>query len=346
MAKNLSKALGTMNLSDLAQMIQAQGRGRDTVLAHITPKEAALLKARGGRGSINPVTGLPEFEEEYYGPEMDYTATSEAPPMPVPQEYQSYSPIAEQESQDYFSTTPQQTYTPPVAETPIQPVPTLPQERVSGYDVEGGGYYPGGGEVPTAEEGKITSTMEEEQKRQQQRVVGRPPAVAGEKGFDWGKLAYGLGLGALGGMNIAQTRRAQQQAQQSQAQLQALATPYQQQGAQLMSQAQTGALTPQNQRILEAARAQAQQRIARTGGVGVQQAANTVADLQARLLENQYNLGLRVSQIGDAYAQGAIRTGMEADRAINQANAQFYAQLAQLAAPLFLGQRPIYQTGV
>lgn len=47
----------------LAQMLQDEGRGRDTVLAHITPEEAALLKRRGGRGSVNPVTGLLEFED-------------------------------------------------------------------------------------------------------------------------------------------------------------------------------------------------------------------------------------------------------------------------------------------
>jgi hypothetical protein len=44
-------------IADLAQY----GRFGDTMLAHITPEEAALLKARGGSGTINPVTGLPEF---------------------------------------------------------------------------------------------------------------------------------------------------------------------------------------------------------------------------------------------------------------------------------------------
>ena len=51
MANTLSKSLG-LNLADLAEMIRSKGRGKDTILAHITPKEAALLKRRGGRGSI------------------------------------------------------------------------------------------------------------------------------------------------------------------------------------------------------------------------------------------------------------------------------------------------------
>jgi hypothetical protein len=45
----------------LAQMMQQQGRGGDTVLAHITPDEARMLKRRGGAGTRNPVTGLLEF---------------------------------------------------------------------------------------------------------------------------------------------------------------------------------------------------------------------------------------------------------------------------------------------
>lgn len=38
-----------------------QGRMGDTMLAHISPEEAALLKARGGAGTINPQTGLPQY---------------------------------------------------------------------------------------------------------------------------------------------------------------------------------------------------------------------------------------------------------------------------------------------
>jgi hypothetical protein len=37
------------------------GRQGDTMLAHITPQEAMMLKRMGGSGSINPYTGLPEF---------------------------------------------------------------------------------------------------------------------------------------------------------------------------------------------------------------------------------------------------------------------------------------------
>lgn len=48
---------GLTNVRSLA----AQGRLGDTMLAHISPEEAAMLKARGGAGTINPQTGLPQF---------------------------------------------------------------------------------------------------------------------------------------------------------------------------------------------------------------------------------------------------------------------------------------------
>ena len=51
------------DLQLLAMMVQTAGRGRDTVLAHITPKEAAFLKLMGGSGTVNPQTGLMEFED-------------------------------------------------------------------------------------------------------------------------------------------------------------------------------------------------------------------------------------------------------------------------------------------
>jgi hypothetical protein len=69
--KNLAEVLQTdvttnLPVAALAQIVRSKGRGRDTVLAHITPREARKLKREGGRGSINPDTGLPEFEVGYF----------------------------------------------------------------------------------------------------------------------------------------------------------------------------------------------------------------------------------------------------------------------------------------
>jgi hypothetical protein len=48
-------------IADAARIVANQGRSGDTMLAHITPEEARMLRKMGGVGTINPVTGLPEF---------------------------------------------------------------------------------------------------------------------------------------------------------------------------------------------------------------------------------------------------------------------------------------------
>lgn len=54
-------AMAEGGLADMAKYLASKGRNGDTMLAHITPSEARLLKAMGGSGTINPQTGLPEF---------------------------------------------------------------------------------------------------------------------------------------------------------------------------------------------------------------------------------------------------------------------------------------------
>jgi len=53
-----------MSLHNLAHHVRAKGRGKDTMLVHMTPREVqglqALAKAKGGTLTINPETGLPE----------------------------------------------------------------------------------------------------------------------------------------------------------------------------------------------------------------------------------------------------------------------------------------------
>ena len=48
-------------LAMAARRLQAAGRNGDTQLAHINPREAAMLRRAGGSGTINPATGLPEY---------------------------------------------------------------------------------------------------------------------------------------------------------------------------------------------------------------------------------------------------------------------------------------------
>jgi len=54
-------AMARGGIAEAARMVASKGRNGDSMLAHITPSEAKLLKSRGGSGTINPETGLPEF---------------------------------------------------------------------------------------------------------------------------------------------------------------------------------------------------------------------------------------------------------------------------------------------
>jgi len=89
-------------LHDAAEAVRSAGRGGDTVLAHINPREAALLKAHGGSGTINPKTGLLEFDEYDPGP-----SSSSGGSDPGPSSYYDPGPIIYSydttPSMDYFS---------------------------------------------------------------------------------------------------------------------------------------------------------------------------------------------------------------------------------------------------
>jgi hypothetical protein len=51
-------------IADAVRIVASQGRNGDTMLAHITPEEARMLRSQGGSGTINPQTGL----QEYFNP--------------------------------------------------------------------------------------------------------------------------------------------------------------------------------------------------------------------------------------------------------------------------------------
>jgi hypothetical protein len=49
-------------IAEAARAVAREGRGNDSMIAHITPREANLLRAHGGMGTINPSTGVLEFD--------------------------------------------------------------------------------------------------------------------------------------------------------------------------------------------------------------------------------------------------------------------------------------------
>jgi len=343
----LSKALG-MDLPALAEMLRAKGRGKDTMLAHITPKEAALLKRRGGSGSVNPDTGLPEFE--------DSGSYDFSPPEPA-------SPTYDVVSTPSGGGAP--TFTPTQAETgvPVQVSPSYtpggdayaPAPSASGktaYDVldQFGQTTPYGVPQPSqpnlVQSGPAFPTVTSAPSATAPGVVSPAQQAAAPTKPDqpsWtdkltkaitdpntlARLGLTAGLGAFG---ASQVRKAGTQTQAATQEQKAIAQPYTQQGQQLVTQAQQGTLSAASQQALDAAKAQVNQNIANRGGVGSQQASNQIANLYQSLIDNQYKYGLQIMQIGDNITLGAIKSGLQLDTQLQATTNNFYAQLASIAA--------------
>jgi hypothetical protein len=345
MAK-LSKLLKTDvmamgDISALAELLQGYGRGKDTVLAHITPKEAALLKSRGGRGSRNPQTGLLEFEG---GDEaFSYTDFGAAPaaetgggaPVPAAAPVDTSAGGAGLTSKlpaEGYALAPADTsggdlgggftYTPGASE---QGVRVSPQQAAAFAPVQ----VPQG-PTPLG----LTAGPESTDLTSQYGTQAPSPEKSLLAGLSPDKLRLALGAG-LGGLGVLQARRAASQAQAAKRDIAALGEPYQQQGQALIAAAQRGELTPANQQALQAASAQLQQGIAQRGGVGVAQAAQTLANLQNNMLQQQYTYGLQVAQIGDQYAQRAVQAGLQQDKEL-----QALMQGLAMSFGSFAGSRP------
>lgn len=356
----IDKAL-KMDLPALAEMLRSKGRGRDTILAHITPKEAALLKRRGGRGSTNPDTGLPEFEEDFnydigFGPDQ-YT------PQPTPQEIQGTT-FTPQENAMYGYSDSAPTFDPnaqvqQTVEGPVGPASfNAPGAQAGDIPVMAGtgattglyqnNKYPSAGQMTSYAAGTgvptdiaqtdvpvapTPLTAAKDQSYLDKLLDPKTLAALGLTGTQLanmaGRTVAATGLGAYG---ANQARQAAGQIQAATQQQQNIAQPYQTQGQTLVRQAQSGELTPASQQAYQAAKAQLLQGVASRGGVGAQQVANQLSNVYQTLLNNQYTYGINVAQIGDNIALGAIRTGLQLDQTLNQATTSFYTQLANLIA--------------
>jgi len=337
---NLNQALGT-DLAALAKLLRSKGRGKDSVLAHITPQEAALLKRRGGRGSINPYTGLPEFDDE---PSPDVVPVEQAPApvsQPAPSSASSdNAPIASDTNLTPSDSTvsPQTTtsaFTPEEMQQGSQRDMSTPFQNVSAADTVAArtalgmtSVDPGPAPTPTVTPDQQTKTPGD----------GTKPKSLSDILSDPSNLLKGAGALGLGAFGASQASKAAGQVNAATAQQQAIAAPYQQQGQQLVAQAQAGQLSPASQQAYAAAKAQLNQQAANRGGVGVQQAANQIATIYQTLLNNQYTYGLNVAQIGDNIAIGAIKQGLQLDQTLNTATTNFYSQLAQMVGSGFAPQ--------
>jgi hypothetical protein len=173
-------------------------------------------------------------------------------------------------------------------------------------------------------------------------AAGVPTPKAPEKSF-FDKLSteqlmrMGLGLGGAG-LGAIKARQGAKQIQAATEEQKALGAPYQAQGRELIRAAQAGELTPASQQAYQAVQAQLAQGAATRGGVGAAQASAQLEAFRQQLLDNQYKFGLNVAQVGDSIALGAIKSGLQLDRQLQQATSNYYTSLASMA-----GGMPIYQ---
>ena len=312
------------DLRKIARLLQDKGRNGDTILAHINPREAALLREQGGSGTINPETGLMEFEDGLdYSPEQGgYTAPDVG----------AYSPEqAGFEAPEIFS--------PPISVSNLDL--TADQQRGTSYfdQAYGAGALPqlDSGPIPDAARLRTAQPFDVTQERIAAEPLQTGARAPQEKSFleslQGGDKAR-LGLAGVQGLSTAlMARKARAGAQRGAEQIRQVGAPYTQQGLAERSAAQRGELTPVGQQQLDAMRARAAQAGVARGGVGVAQQQRAEEDLRQRLNAARELFGLQLSQMGDKYTMDAIKAGMQADAEVNQLYNQMFGNLARIAAP-------------
>ena len=339
------------DVRQIARLLQ-QKAPENHMLAYITPEEAQFLKDRGGSGMPDPETGIPSFQEENFSYDMygetaspNYTATYETnqPEFPIP-EFNAAQPAA---SFDPYQFVPARSAVEPVSAQPVStnafsgekvyPTFLSLDERPGGYNrfVEARGGKPidtsrgfdGSTKIDTA----VTPT-----------VGDRFRDLSKSLGVKEDTLAR-MGLGGLQALlGARQARQAREDAQKAKEEQQKLAAPYQTKGAELQRQAQAGELTPVGQQQMQTVQAQAAQAATARGGVGAQQTAARVENLRNQLLQQQNDYGLKLSGIGDQILLGSIRTGLEADRYVNQLTYSYFTNIART----LVGAPTVIQYGV
>ena len=323
------------------------------MLAYINQEEADLLKARGGSGKPHADTGVPSFADvgDYtefdtpmpaYDPQASARATESAASQGesgASPSIRSYLPSYTEGADSgasvglgggavpmtdassgyyrpyYADPVAPEAATPASAEgtTPFRDALATPRETGARESFDTSTIAPGGSEAPAT---KVDKGI-------------------GAEAKDWWKglgkdTKARLGIGGVQSiLGAYQVSQSMEQAKKYREDMAKLAQPYQAEGKKLIAQAQSGELTPAAQQQLQAAQAQAAQGAQSRGGVAAQQSMMAVENMRQQLLQNQYDYGLKVTGIGDSIASGAIRTGMEADRYVNQLASSYASNVAR-----------------
>ena len=326
MTSSLKKIIGMGgDVRKIAALLQSKAP-KGHKLAYINDEEAALLKSRGGSGKPHADTGIPSYELD---DNLALQGDSSGGPSEVAPTQATYG------GDTYSSAAPVDigfgpgSYSPPVAPTgEAAQLSSFPKPIDTGVSPDAAKLQAEGGRQLAA----MQPTSDTEAKSDT-----TPDAGAKSKTGMSDETMKRLGLaGVLGVLGNRQASQAAASGQAGAQQLQNLAAPYQQSGAQLQAQAQRGELTPAAQQSLQAVQAQAAQSATNRGGVGAQQMQAQVEAFRQQLLAQQYDYGLKLSGIGDNIAMGAIKTGLQADQYVQQLTNNYYSNIARVA----LGSAP------
>jgi hypothetical protein len=306
MAKQLAALLGGgLDLKALAEMLRRQGRGQDTILAHITPQEAALLKSRGGAGTMNPATGLPEFEDGGFLGSYEDIVPAEQQGF----DNQVFSPGTVSQPIDmsnaFIYSAPADTMEPAQTQPQFEPamtrsftpqLPQMPNEFVGPQQVRDF-------KQEAIDQGAAPGrSFEDMLKTGAKQVLGTREGLAG--------------LGTLA--SIYQARQAGQQARRMQQELSQIGAPNRALGQEMIARGQRGELTPVQMQQMAALDARQKQQLAQRGltsGTAQQQQQARMQEMQQRGAQDLIDQGIKIAGIGDQYQAAAIRAGYAADQA-------------------------------
>jgi hypothetical protein len=340
--KSLTGMGGVGNARELAEMLRQMGRGRDTILAHITPEEAQMLMDAGGSGDTNPNTGLPEFQEDY-GQLLasEFNQDSEFDPY-MGQQVTSASGGITPEAEAY--------YTQSAARQEPGQTDFGPQDRFFGQDFQAQpamdiGFGPG--RFAPEYTPRDVAGMAPDQFQRQIQAAG-----AGEPGFlqtaaqgiedtaaqyrdlarQYPTVAKMLSTGATTLPALINAIRARREAEKSAAEFRRLGEPLRAQGESLRQQALSGTLTPQQAAAQEAARARLRQQASSRGATtGTQQAMieGQLGRTRAQLSETNLNNAIKQLNLANAYDEAAIRAKLAADRDVSDTLGRIYTYIGQ-----------------
>jgi hypothetical protein len=359
--KTLTGMGGLGNAQELAELLRQMGRGPDSMLAHITPEEAQMLLESGGSGTMNPMTGLPEFVPSA---DNDYRAQILASEPP------DYSG-----GQPYYGTT--QTGFNQAVEAAEQFFPGQMTQRqqydlpqVSGDNLLGGFEYTGGQNQSRFPENfspeytpggkfvgmtRLPTDYPAETMRLQEYAQGlRTPqevqpsildrlrgglqsAETGYQDFtqNYPMLSRLLTTGVSSLPAVLAARSSRREGRAAADELRALGAPLREQAEALRQQALTGGLTPQQARQEEARRASMRQAASTRGATtGTQQAMieNTLARERAGLSETNLNNAIKQLNLANAYDEAAIRAKLQSDVQTANVLANILGNLAEATA--------------